>query len=129
MTYFAHARWKIKRLLAVGSLSGSVGETNCSQGMLGEDSRRHKGLLPSRIDVLILRTRLSFSSNQHFFHLSRKYHLQDLTLLTKRMPWLVRERWQLEPASCHRALKMQVKFAAGICFCRRSTLIYNDHVI
>ena len=32
VTYFAHVRWKIKRLLAVVSLSGSVLETNCSQG-------------------------------------------------------------------------------------------------
>ena len=28
VTYFAHAGWKIKRFLAVVSLSGSVGETN-----------------------------------------------------------------------------------------------------
>ena len=34
VTYFAHARWKIKRLLAVVSLSGSIGETNCSQGTI-----------------------------------------------------------------------------------------------
>ena len=32
VTYFAHARWKIKRSLALVSLSGSVGETNCLQG-------------------------------------------------------------------------------------------------
>ena len=37
VTYFAHARWKIKRSLAVVSFSGSVGETNCSQGTLYDD--------------------------------------------------------------------------------------------
>ena len=31
VTYFAHARWKIKRLQAMVSLSGSIGETNLSQ--------------------------------------------------------------------------------------------------
>ena len=32
VTYFAHAQWKIKRLLAVISLSGSEGGSNFSQG-------------------------------------------------------------------------------------------------